>query len=122
MKYVIVPILVLAATVVAAQETLNPEAHGPDRPTVRSFSLNPDDVRAFPDAPAGFDKSPTNGLAGRIEHLSCGTKDGMFGGPQRMHLDLKAHHIQHIWNVDDAGHDRDTWANNFYHLSQQLFR
>lgn len=67
MKNIIVPILVLAATVVVAQENPNPEAHGPNRPIGRAFSLNPDDVRAFPDAPAGFDKSPTNGLAGRIE-------------------------------------------------------
>jgi len=29
--------------------------------------LAADDVRMFPDAPAGFDKSSTNGLAGRIE-------------------------------------------------------
>lgn len=33
----------------------------------RPVVLAADDVRAFPDAPAGFDKSPTNGLAGRTE-------------------------------------------------------
>lgn len=35
----------------------------------RPVVLAADDVRAFPDAPAGFDKSPTNGLAGRTEVL-----------------------------------------------------
>ena len=33
----------------------------------RPVVLAPDDVRAFPDAPAGFDKPPTNGIAGRTE-------------------------------------------------------
>lgn len=33
----------------------------------RQIVLAADDIRAFPDAPAGFDKSPTNGLAGRTE-------------------------------------------------------
>lgn len=302
MNNIIVPILVLAATVVVAQEQPNPEAHGPNRPMARSFSLNPDDVRAFPDAPAGFDKPRDGKLSGRTEvfeydstvtgvkrkavvylppgyssdrkypvlyllhgisgnewewsgyvhgdavvdnliadnkatpmiivmpngralpddsvppqgkmfsqetvagfakferdlldclipaiqakystatnredraiaglsmgggqalnfglghldtfawvagfsaapnrkaldelvanpetakkqlkllYLSCGNKDGMFGGPQRMHLDLKEHNIQHIWNVDDDGHDRGTWANNLHHFAQQLFR
>ena len=35
----------------------------------RPVVLAADDVRAFPDAPAGFDQSPTNGLAGRTEAL-----------------------------------------------------
>jgi enterochelin esterase-like enzyme len=33
----------------------------------RQIVLAADDVRAFPDAPAGFDKAPTNGIAGRTE-------------------------------------------------------
>ena len=33
----------------------------------RPVVLASDDVRTFPDAPAGFDKSPTNGLSGRTE-------------------------------------------------------
>jgi enterochelin esterase-like enzyme len=33
----------------------------------RQIVLASDDVRAFPDAPAGFDQSPTNGIAGRTE-------------------------------------------------------
>jgi enterochelin esterase-like enzyme len=34
---------------------------------VRQIVLAADDVRAFPDAPAGFDQAPTNGIAGRTE-------------------------------------------------------
>lgn len=299
---ILVPILVLAATVVAAQERPTQQVAEPNRPIAQPFSLNPDDVRAFPDAPAGFDKASTNGIAGRTElfeydskvtgarrkavvylppgyssdrkypvlyllhgisgnewewsgyihgdvivdkliadkkakpmilvmpngralhddsippqdkmfsretvagfanferdlldclipaiqakysaatnresraigglsmgggqalnyglghldtfawvagfssapnrkpldelipspdavnkqlqllYLSCGNKDGLFGGPQRMHLYLKEHNIRHIWNVDDQTHDRETWANNLYHFSQQIFR
>lgn len=33
----------------------------------RQIVLEADDVRAFPDAPAGFDKAPTNGISGRTE-------------------------------------------------------
>lgn len=58
----------------------------------------------------------------KLLYLSCGNKDGMFGGPQRMHLDLNVHNIQHVWNVDDQGHDRETWANNLYHFAQRIFR
>lgn len=40
----------------------------------RSFSPNPDDLRTFPDGPAGFDKFRTNGLAGHTEVLECDSK------------------------------------------------
>lgn len=58
----------------------------------------------------------------RLLYISCGNKDGLFSGPQQMHLYLKEHGIPHIWNVDDQGHDRGTWANNLYHFAQQIFR
>jgi enterochelin esterase-like enzyme len=51
-----------------AQE--KPEQVSPERARAnfgRPVVLAPDDVRAFPDAPAGFDKPSTNGIAGRIE-------------------------------------------------------
>ena len=51
-----------------AQE--KPELVSPERARAnfgRPVVLAADDVRAFSDAPAGFDKSPTNGLAGCIE-------------------------------------------------------
>jgi hypothetical protein len=46
----------------------------------RSFSPNPDDVRTFPDGPAGFDKFRTNGLAGHTEVLEC---DSQITGARR---------------------------------------
>ena len=58
----------------------------------------------------------------KLLYVSCGNKDGMFHGPQRMHLYLKEQGIPHIWNVDDNTHDRETWANNLYHFAQRLFR
>lgn len=121
----------------------------------RPVQLTADDVRAFPDAPAGFDKPRDGKLSGRTEvleydstvtgvkrkaleeliaspaaaqkqlkllYLSCGNKDRLFAGPQEMHVYLKEHNIAHVWNVDDASHDRETWANNLYHFAQRLFR
>ena len=51
-----------------AQE--KPEQVSPERARAnfgRPVVLAADDVRMFPDAPAGFDQAPTNGLAGRTE-------------------------------------------------------
>lgn len=63
------PVLVLILTATAlAQE--KPEQVSPERARAnfgRQIVLAPDDVRAFPDAPAGFDKAPTNGIVGRTE-------------------------------------------------------
>jgi enterochelin esterase-like enzyme len=50
-----------------AQETPKRNTPEPHRPVARPIKLNADDVRAFPDAPVGFDKAPTNGIAGRTE-------------------------------------------------------
>jgi len=58
----------------------------------------------------------------KLLYVSCGNKDGLFSGPQHLHIYLKEHNIPHIWNVDDGTHDRETWANNLYHFSQRLFR
>jgi len=58
----------LLAVSALAQE--NPEQVSPARAHAnfgRPVVLAADDVRAFPDAPAGFDQTPTNGLAGRTE-------------------------------------------------------
>jgi enterochelin esterase-like enzyme len=60
--------LLIAASVTFAQE--KPERVSAEHARAnfaRQIVLTPDDVRAFPDAPAGFDQSPTNGLAGRTE-------------------------------------------------------
>jgi enterochelin esterase-like enzyme len=60
--------LALSHTLATAQE--KPEQVSSERARAnfgRQIVLAPDDLRAFPDAPAGFDKAPTNGLAGRTE-------------------------------------------------------
>src|ERR1017187_1640657 len=67
-KTVTTSLLVFFTVSALAQE--KPEQVSPERARAnfgRPVVLAPDDVRAFPDAPAGFDKSPTNGLAGRTE-------------------------------------------------------
>jgi enterochelin esterase-like enzyme len=58
----------------------------------------------------------------KLLYLSCGNKDGLFGGPQRLHVYLKEHDIPHIWNVDEHGHDGPAWANNLYYFAPRLFR
>ena len=60
--------LLALVTAVLAQE--KPEEVSPERARAnfgRQISLTADDVRAFPDAPAGIDKPGTNGMAGRTE-------------------------------------------------------
>lgn len=58
----------------------------------------------------------------KLLYLSSGTRDGLINISQGVHRYLKEHHVPHIWNVDDSGHDPHTWASNFYHFSQLLFR
>lgn len=63
-------VILLAAShgVALAQE--KPEQVSPEHARAnfgRPVLLAADDVRAFPDAPAGFDKPPVNGIAGRTE-------------------------------------------------------
>jgi enterochelin esterase-like enzyme len=63
-------IIIIAVSCGAALAQDKPEQVSPERARTnfsRPVVLAVDDVRAFPDAPAGFDQSPTNGLAGRIE-------------------------------------------------------
>jgi enterochelin esterase-like enzyme len=58
----------------------------------------------------------------KLIYLSCGNKDGLINFSQGVHVYLKEHHIPHIWNVDDHGHDPNTWASNFYYFAQRVFR
>jgi enterochelin esterase-like enzyme len=58
----------------------------------------------------------------KLLYLSCGNQDGLINGSQAVHRFLKEHGIPHVWNVDDAGHERTTWANNLHHFAQRLFR
>jgi enterochelin esterase-like enzyme len=55
-------------------------------------------------------------------YLSCGNKDGLINVSQRVHRALKAQDVPHLWNVDEHGHDRDSWAENLFHFAQRLFR
>ncbi|MFG6488490.1 alpha/beta hydrolase [Roseateles sp. BYS78W] len=55
-------------------------------------------------------------------YLSCGNKDGLINVSQAVHRALKDAGIPHLWNVDEYGHDRDSWAENLFHFSQRLFR
>ncbi len=58
----------------------------------------------------------------RLLYISCGNKDGLISFSQGVHRYLKEHDVPHVWNVDDHGHDGDSWAGNLYHFSQQIFR
>ncbi|MEO6473467.1 alpha/beta hydrolase-fold protein [Luteolibacter sp.] len=58
----------------------------------------------------------------KLLYLSCGNKDGLISGPQSVHAFLKQYDIPHIWNVDDHGHDRETWSSNLYYFAQKIFR
>ncbi|HEX7085745.1 MAG TPA: alpha/beta hydrolase-fold protein [Vicinamibacterales bacterium] len=55
-------------------------------------------------------------------YLSCGNKDGLINVSQRTHRYLKEHDVPHLWNVDDHGHDAETWGSNLYHFAQRIFR
>ena len=55
-------------------------------------------------------------------YLSCGNKDGLFSVSRGFHQYLKQHAITHVWNVDEHGHDRDSWADNLYHFGALVFR
>jgi enterochelin esterase-like enzyme len=58
----------------------------------------------------------------QLLYLSCGNKDGLINVSQNFHRYLKQHDIVHMWNVDEYGHDRDSWADNLYHFAQLIFR
>jgi enterochelin esterase-like enzyme len=58
----------------------------------------------------------------KLLYISCGNKDGLINVSQRVHRYMKEQDVPHIWNVDDAPHDRGTWANNLHHFAQRLFR
>jgi enterochelin esterase-like enzyme len=55
-------------------------------------------------------------------YLSCGNKDGLINVSQAVHRALKEREVPHVWNVDEHGHDRESWAENLFHFAQRLFR
>ena len=58
----------------------------------------------------------------KLLYLSCGNQDGLINISQGIHRYLKEHDVPHLWNVDDHGHDGQTWASNLYHFAQLIFR
>jgi enterochelin esterase-like enzyme len=58
----------------------------------------------------------------KLLYLSCGNQDGLISISQGMHLYLKERGVPHIWNVDDHGHDAETWGSNLYQFTQKIFR
>jgi len=58
----------------------------------------------------------------RLIYLSCGNKDGLINFSQGVHRYLKEQGVPHVWNVDDHGHDGETWAGNLYYFAQAIFR
>ena len=58
----------------------------------------------------------------KLLYLSAGNKDGLISFSQGVHRYLKAHDVPHLWNVDDHGHDGETWGSNLYIFTQRLFR
>ncbi len=58
----------------------------------------------------------------KLLYISCGNHDGLINFSQGMHRYLQEHGVPHLWNVDDHGHDGDTWGGNLYHFAPRLFR
>jgi enterochelin esterase-like enzyme len=58
----------------------------------------------------------------KLLYISCGNKDGLISISQGVHRYLKEHDVPHLWNVDDHGHDGDTWGSNLYHFAQRIFQ
>lgn len=58
----------------------------------------------------------------KLLYLSCGNQDGLISVSQEVHRHLKAHEVPHLWNVDDHGHDGESWGSNLYHFAQRIFR
>ena len=58
----------------------------------------------------------------KLLYLSCGNQDGLIVVAQGVHRYLKEQHVPHLWNVDDHGHDGETWGSNLYHFAQRIFR
>ena len=57
----------------------------------------------------------------KLLYLSCGNKDGLINISQGVHAYLKQQNVTHTWNVDDHGHDGETWGSNLYQFAQRLF-
>lgn len=58
----------------------------------------------------------------KLLYISCGNKDGLINFSQQAHRYLKEHDVPHIWNVDDHGHEGETWGSNLHHFAKRIFR
>jgi enterochelin esterase-like enzyme len=58
----------------------------------------------------------------KLIYISCGDKDGLIVFSQGAHRYLRDHGVPHLWNVDNHGHDPETWGSNLYHFTQLIFR
>jgi enterochelin esterase-like enzyme len=58
----------------------------------------------------------------KLLYISCGDRDGLINISQGVHRYLKKHDVPHVWNVDDHGHDAETWSSNLYYFVQRIFR
>ena len=138
-------LLLVAAAAASAQQPPQgpPPAQGRGN-MGRPIVLGPDDVRAFPDAPAGFNRPRArrrqregnqfapekvagfarfeqdllDNLIPAIEKKYAALTDR----EQGVHVYLKERDVPHIWNVDDEGHTPKTWAGNLYHFARRIFR
>ena len=54
--------------------------------------------------------------------ISCGNKDGLIRISQNIHQFLKKNDIEHVWHVDDHGHDPAHWSSSLYWFSQSVFQ
>lgn len=54
--------------------------------------------------------------------ISCGNKDGLIQISQNVHQFLKKNNIEHVWHVDDHGHDPAHWSSSLYWFSQSVFQ
>jgi enterochelin esterase-like enzyme len=54
--------------------------------------------------------------------ISCGNKDGLIRISQNIHQFLKQHQIDHVWHVDEHGHDPKHWSSSLYWFSQCVFQ
>ncbi len=54
--------------------------------------------------------------------ISCGNKDGLIRISQNMHKFLQEHEIDHVWHVDEHGHDPAHWSSSLYWFSQSVFQ
>ncbi len=72
-------------------------------------------------APEKLLPNPSAARSMKLIYISAGNKDGLFGISQRTHQYLKKNDVPHLWNVDEHGHDRDTWSHNLYEFLQKVF-